>query len=128
MDKMGDNSWQYKSGWRPIYIENDSSLTSIPQNNQNSQKKPAAINQNKNIKTEKNLITLDDIDILKLLTDINIKIDTLNNNLTKQNENMNNLFNYFKTLETAADKKSVFDFLKKINRMILYSRYFLSFY
>ncbi len=114
MDKMGDNSWQYKSGWRPIYIENDSSLTSIPQNNQNSQKKPAAINQNKNTKTEKNLITLDDIDILKLLTDINIKIDILNNNLTKQNENMNNLFNYFKTLETAADKKSVFDFLKKL--------------
>ncbi|NMC56468.1 MAG: hypothetical protein GYA50_04530 [Eubacteriaceae bacterium] len=115
MDKMGDNNWQYKSGWRPIYIENDSSLTSVSKNNETPQKKPVSnINQTHNIKSDNVINSPDNIDILKLLSDINTKIDTLNRNLTKQNENMNNLFNYFKTLETTADKKSVFDFLKKL--------------
>ncbi len=113
MDKIND-SWQYKSGWKPIYIENDSSLTSISANTEMSLRRTAANNQSPNIKTDKALTTSENVSLLKMLTEIDTKIDALNRNLTKQNENMNNLFNYFKALETTADKKSVFDFLKKL--------------
>lgn len=114
MDKINDN-WQYKSGWRPIYIENDSSFTSISANTQISHQKTSPKNQSqKNLKTDNSLNMFDNVDLLKLLNEINTKIDTLNRNLINQNENMNNLFNYFKALETTADKKSVFDFLKKL--------------
>ncbi len=109
MEDFYNNSY-YKSGWRPVVKEDSTTIVS----QKNSADSPKKVINNTEIKPPAEVSNMpDNNDIIKSLSDLNTKIDTLNKCILSQLESTNNLLNLIK-METTPDKKNIREFLKKL--------------
>ncbi len=101
MEDFYDNV-HYKSGWKPLAKEDDSTILNTYKSAEILQKE----NTNSDIiKSDEVSDTPENNDILKMISEVSTRIDALNRCMTEQSENINNLLSLMKA-ETTASKKS----------------------
>lgn len=110
------NNTNYKSGWKPMVREDDSTVLSTYKKAESSNNKNSSSINSTNIAAEENkkpaetVSVLDNSEVLKILAELSTRLDTLDARIAGQSETLNSLL--LKT-ESVLDKSKKSIFSKK---------------